>query len=336
MRGKNIIFIILLILIVSCTGDNNPVNNNEASYNYELSYQFKIIGKYIPVDFAFDNENEFIYIAGGEEGYYSSDKNPKFQKYNYDGVLLSTLNDFNYNHYGVYPRYELFDITLDDYNNVCLLLLPYMENSDSPGFCIMCFNSNGQFLEEIDFSKYKIKSSKYDFGLMHVITFKNNTYYLSNGIDLFKIPRHTNKIIRKVLPERPMFITDMIVDSDENIWCAGTINTGRAYYNSIAQWDSDLKLQLEIKSFSYYAESSAIWNRPKITLDEKNNIFLATCKTNRLEIFNNSTRKMLGSYDFSKINKYGYLTDIGIDKANRIYVMDSQNKIMYVLKSKNL
>jgi len=333
MKVKIFSFAFFLLFVYGCSKESNPTKS-ENTFTYELAFQFNTFEK--PNSMVMDNENQFIYISSGYLN--SPDDSPKIQKFNFTGELLATVVDFlNYSN-GLFSGYSPLDITLDDEQNICVLARPYKKSQNDEywepynGFCILVYNSNGNFQKEFDYSEI-------DFFYTPSITFKNNWFFVTNSFTLYKISKTSEQLTEIPLPKSSdgsmpeNFISDLAVNGDENIWFVGQASEdGFTVGSYISKVDSKCSQIFKFYSIRTTGNFGANLSQPSIELNKNGNIYLTTFYCQSLEIYN-SSGILLRDYDFNKeINKNTLPIDLGIDKAENIYVLDGRNDLVYVLK----
>jgi hypothetical protein len=337
MKAMVFSFIISLLFLSGCSKNGNPTNNEVNTYSYEISFQFNT--HFRPTTLTIDDENGFIYITNGHHYFLSDDQ--KILKYDLTGKLISTIADFRNSTNGLYPKYLPIDLTLDNDNNISVLVKPYhkQENEDYwepyKGFCIMTYSASGGYLDELDFSQLEL-----DFN-PEAMTFKNGMYYVTNSFSLFKISKSSGQLTEIPLPTIPdnsfpkYLVSDMAVDEGENIWFTGqTIVDTQAISSYISKMDSRCNQLYTFNSVRQAADYPAEISKPSIILDENGNVYITTFYCKSLEIYN-SSGLLLGDFDFKKeINESTLPIDFGIDKSKNIYVLDYSNNMVYVLKNK--
>lgn len=330
MKTVNVSFVFLFLVIYGCS---NPIGNDQNSYQYNLSFQFKTSER--PTSLIIDSQNEFIYILSGN--FYPKDQNLLIQKYAFSGALIKTIIDFNDYSYGSYPYYFPLDITLDDEGNVCVLVKPFKFSDDSvnadylPGNYLMIHDSEGKYLKELNFS-----STDFNF-TNQPITFKDFTYFITNGLSLFKINKSSNELSEEKFDNDQYAgnISDLAVDSENNIWFVGqnAINnmTVGTYILKVDLNCKPLQIFNSIHNTEYFG---AMLSRPSIELDGRGNIYLATFYCQSFEIYN-SSGILLSDFNLTKINKDTLPIDIGLDNNGNLYVLDGRNNVVYVFNKKN-
>jgi hypothetical protein len=328
-------FIISLLFFNGCSKNGNPVNEGN-NYSYELSFQFNTLER--PNALTIDSENGYIYITNGIQFSLSDDQ--KLQKFDLTGKLISTIADFANSPNGLYAKYIPTDLTLDDNNNISVLVKPYHKQDDEDywepykGFCIIIYSPNGEYLDEFDFAQLDL------FFNPEAITFRHDIYYVTNSLSLFKISKPSGELTEIPLPKMensfPKYlVSDLAVDEGENIWFTGqTTDDPDAISSYISKMDSKCNQLFKFNSIRQTAFYGAEFSKPGIILDGKGNIYLATFYCKSLEIYN-SSGKILGDFDFNKeINGNTLPADLGIDVSKNIYVLDYMNSIVYVLRNK--
>jgi hypothetical protein len=333
MKAISILFVLFLLIILGCSKDSNPIKSDENSYSYELTFQFNTLDK--PQSLCIDDEKQLIYILSGQ--IHSTNDNLVIQKFNFDGNLLATTVDFYNYSKGLYPRYSPIDITLDNEHNLCVLTIPYKKDENTEywesydGFCIMIHDHNGEFLNELDFSNIIL-----DFN-PEVLIFKDNLFYVTNSFSLFKISKSTWQLTEISLPKvldntfPANLISDLAINSNNNIWFVGQTTGDSLATNYIAKMDSEGNQLFRFNSVNQIPILHAAMSQPAIQLDEKNIIYLTTFSCKSLEIYD-SSGNLLKDYNLGKnINENVLPIDLEISNKKKIYILDNWNDKVYVL-----
>ncbi len=331
MKTVSISFFFLFLLAYGCF---NPTENDQNHYHYNLAFQFKTLEN--PSSLIIDPQSRFIYILSGN--FYSKDQNLSIQKYDFSGALIKTIIDFNDYSYGSYPYYFPLDITLNDENNICVLARPFKFSGDNeyadylPGICLMIHNSEGKFLKELDFS-----SADFSFN-NQTVTFKNSTYFITNGLSLFKINKSSGKLIEEKFDNDQYGgnISDLAIDGKNNIWFVGqfAMNNMTAVGTYILKMDSNCKPLQNFNSVHTTENFGAMLSKPSIELDNRDNLYLTTFYCQSFEIYN-SSGILLGDFDLKTINKDTLPVDIGLDNNGNLYVLDGRNNVVYIFKKRD-
>ncbi len=314
-------YLIIYFLIISCSECPIP-------FSYELTNQFTVDhGSEI---IAIDSNKGYIYIA---DPWY-------IHQYSLQGDQIRTLVDFTQDNIGNYEFYNVRDLVVDDNSNIYILVKPWTQNLDGNrnflnGFCIIKYNSDGEYQKEFDFTKIN------EDWFQWILAYKNNILYVTNGIELKKINSEDGLSTDFNLPsqnnntEPYIHTTDMAIDDDNNIWVVGQaswdVATDWKVGVHITQFDSNCQYQ---KTFNAKCRTSFFgsrMNNPGITFDSNNNMYLATFYCQSIEI-----------YDFDQKFQREILIeserslpiDIEIDSNKSLYVLDSFNDriLIYELK----
>ena len=298
-------------------------------FSYDLADQFTVSQHSDAI--ALDSDRGYIYVADSWD-------NQIFQ-YTLQGNQVQTLVDFTQDNIGNYDFYNVIDLVVDDNSNIYILVKPWTQNLGGNknflnGFCIIKYNCDGEYQKEFDFTK--LDEDWYSWNLN--LAYKNNVLYVTNGIKLKKINSEDGQSSDHIfeIPNLNFYdpnffhIADFAIDDKNNIWVVGQASWN-AGINSVPE---DWKVGAHITKFgsdcknpeTFYAKSKTSFfgsnlNRPGICFDSDNNMYLATCYGQSIEI-----------YDFDqefqreiKIEgERSIPTDIAIDN-NNLYVLDGYN-----------
>lgn len=231
-------------------------------------------------------------------------------------------------------------MVVDDISNIYILVKPWTQNLDGNknylnGFCIIKYNSDGEYQKEFDFTKIDETLEP------SVLAYKNNILYVTNGIELKKINSEDSQSSDYIFPIQNsnyidpnyIHITDMAIDNDNYIWVVGQadwdVNNDWKVGVHITQFDSNCQHQKTFYAKSKSSFFGSALNNPGITFDNDNNMYVTTFYGQSIEI-----------YDFDqefqreiKIESERSLPiDIVIDKNNNFYVLDRANDNVLVYK----
>ena len=322
------IFFTFIILLLSCSDYPTP-------FSYELSNQFKV-GFYAR-SLEIDREQGLLYVLSSREN--------QIEQYDLQGNLLLTFADSTMQNSGKYDLYLLFDLVVDEYSKVFFIAVPYKIGADGyniydNGFCIIKLNSNSEYLQEFDYTNTDESwhPSK--------LTYSNNSLFVTNGSRLTKINTENGISkdfvfnIQNPISFDPNYIhtSDIAIDFDDNIWLVGQ-----------ADWDADTpdnwKVGVHMTRFdsncdnqkTFYAKSkvttlASAMNRPGITFDNDNNMYLVTCYGQSIEFYGFDQEFQ---YEIPINDKRSYPTDIAIDYNNTLYVLDGYNERVLIYELKN-
>ena len=327
----NNMIILFLFILLSCS--ENPLFFEDVVFSFEFLTESK------PNAIIIDREYDTVYISNCRSS--RSNDNRKVQKFNLKGELLSTVVDFAHNKNGNYPHYNPIDLTLDADHNIYILVKSYfkLENDDSwfphNGFCIMKYDSEGEFKKEYDFAEFDMEWSP--------VAIANNDDFLciTNSIAMIKINKDNGQFIQHSLPTRTegnsawpeILVSDMEIDADENFWFVG-----QAAFNNQSVSCHITKMDPYCKQWStFYSKTStthfgANLNNPGIAFDKSGKIYLATCYCKGVEIFKRSGMP-LGVIDIHIEDRDRILPiDVAVGPDNRIYVLDGGYDSVYVYK----
>lgn len=303
-------YLIIYLLILSC--DKCPI-----PFSYELAAQFTVNqGSEI---IAIDNDKGYIYIADPFD-------TTQVHQYSLQGNQVRILVDFTQDYIGDYEFYNVVDLVVDDISNIYILVIPWFQNPDGDksflnGFCIIKYNSDGEFQKEFDFTN--ISESWY----RSVLAYKNNILYVTNGHRLIKINSEDGlytyfNLQSQNNTEPYIHTTDMAIDDDNNIWLVGQ-----------AQWfsDNDFQVGVQVIRFDSNCQNQETFNancrasffgagmnNPGITFDSYNNMYLATfyCKSIEIYDFDQEFQR-----EIKMENENSLPIDIVIDNNNNLYVL---------------
>lgn len=322
---KKLFHILIFLILISCF-------DCLVLFSYEFSNQFTI--NYGDRAIALDNEHGFLYILNTVDN--------QIDLYNLQGNKQFTFADSTIQNNGIYQFYAFIDLIVDEKSDVYILAVPYKIQTDGfknyfGGFSIINLNSNGELLKEFNYSKIEKSWSP------NLLAYKKSILYITDGSRLKKINAENGLAIDYIFPiqnstdyNRPyIHSTDMAIDNDNNIWLVGQdiwdISIDSKVGVHMTRFDSNCQNQ---KTFIAKSKSSffgSALNRPGICFDSDNNMYLATCYGQSIEI-----------YDFDQEFQHEILIEserslpvnIAIDNNKNLYILDGLNDrvLIYELK----
>ena len=337
MKRYALISIILsVIVLLLCSRNRNPFSPEGNYYSTEFLFEFPTRPRSNII--VIDDEYGCVYIANFRLG----NSNRKVMKYNLNGELLSMVVNFTTNQHGKYSRYIPIDLTIGANHCLYILVKPYFKLEDDDnwssydGFCIMVYDSQGNFQKEVDFAEYSMEWSPV------AIAYGDDSLYVTNHQFLIKVDIFTCQSTEMPLPMRTegnyvmpeLIVTDMEVDVNNNIWFAGLslfINTSAGC--RVMKMSPDGKNHFIFNSKGLVSNIGAAPNNPGIALDKNGNVYMATFYGRALEIFSPSGLSLSNV----KVNIEGkdriLPIDVAIDSVHNIYVLDHWNELVRVFKA---
>ena len=317
---KNILLIILVLFTFSCKKEQNPL---PLSVDYISCFSTESR----PIAIAVDKISGYIYVANHDPGinYYSM----KIQKFSREGILIQTTADFETFDKGNYLSYTPVDITIDNNQNLYVLVRPM----DETGFCILQFDFVDTFKKEYDFSKI------YGEMLPSALAFSNKHIYVTNGRILKIISIESEQVFDIMLPFNEdnkitwpdIHTTDMAVDVEGIVYLTGQANFGNDSLGChITKYNPSTNQRITTYSRGT-GFMAAMLNNPGISLGSKENIYLATFYGMSLEVFNKNMEFIMCKEIRPVNNEDTFPIDVATYN-NSIYIVDNFNSLIYVYK----
>jgi len=326
MRIYHIMFSALFSMIfIFFTCQKNPV-----SFSLEAVAEFSTEPR--PHTILVDEKYEYVYVLNSNPSH--RNESHKIQSFDKQGNYLKTIIDFAADTNGTYARYESIDMTLDSDHNLDVLAKPYRKHTDDSwfpyaGFCIMKYNTDGSFETEFDFAQFETEWHP------SAIGFHNEFIFVTNGKVLFKISKNGDHHFEVPLPITQdiigPFVSDMSIDSKENIWLvgqAGFVDTSvGCHITRLNPTCTSCKTFYSKARTKYYG---AWLNNPGITIDKNDNIFVATFYCQSLELFNRDG-EFLSQIEIRNGDD-GLPIDVAVDNENNVFVVDNFNDVVRIFK----
>lgn len=321
---KNFYFCLICLLLFSCEICSIP-------FSYELADQFTVNQGSDAI--AIDDDKGYIYVANS--------RHPQIHQYSLQGNLIRTIVNFSEDNNVNYDYYDPIDLTVDENSYIYILAKPREQNIDSTwiflnGFCIIKYNSNGEYQKEFDYTEINEDWYPWRFSL----AYKNNILYVTDGRRLKKINTEngmSNDFVFQIQNSNyidPNYIhtTDMAIDIDNNIWLVGQadwdVNNDWKVGVHMTSFDSNCQNQKTLNANCRASFFGAGMNNPGITFDSYNNMYLATYYGQSIEIydFDQEFQREIKMEDENSLP-----IDIVIDQNNNLYVLvhnPGKNRIM--------
>lgn len=282
---KNIILIIILLFIFSCERQKNPLSS---TYDYVSSFPTEPR----PNAIAITEDDRFLYVSNSHPS--RNDDNIKIQKFNWKGELLKTIVDFISFAEGNYPRYEPIDITIDNSQNLYVLVKPYRKHSEDSwypfeGFCILKYDLNDKFQKEFYFAEFDQEWSP------TAISYYNKCIFVTNGRIIKRISIESEQVFDIMLPINEENIntwpgihtSDMAINSKGFIYLVGQAAfDNKSVGCHITKINPENNQHITLYSKGTTELFGAMLNNPGLSINGDGNIYLATFYCMSLEIFN--------------------------------------------------
>lgn len=328
MKTIWIFLLFISAILISCEkNDNSGID----SIIYKSSFSTDLR----PIAITTDKNNGYVYLANHNPSI--TNFSSKIQKFNLIGVLQETIIDFASFNSGLYDKYSPIDLCINN-SDLFVLVKPMLmtknEWSTYTGFCVLHFNLNGNLINEFDFAQL---DNYWDFSAM---SFFNDFIYVTSGeIVIKKIDANSGEASDIQIPitnDKSYFlVTDMIVDSEENIYLTGqgpwgfdsTSNDVSICY--ITQLDC-----IRDESQTFYSKSrtgimAAMPNNPGLAKMDNGNIYLSTFYGRSLEIYNTDNELILQK-DI-KTNEFEETLPIDVTLFDDdIYIVDYKNNKVHI------
>ena len=327
---KIIVQLVIFLILFSCDRQKNPLS---FTFDFVASFPTEPGPNFIVID----KDSRFLYISNSYSA--ANDRNRKIQKFNLKGELLKTIVDFTFFDKGNYQRYEPIDMTLDDFQNLYVLVKPYRKYSEESwraleGFCILKYDSENIFQKEFVFAQFTQEWYPAS------IACYNNEIYVTNGQILKKIFSDGEQLDEIALPISvdnvitfpDIHTTDMAINSNGIIYLVGqaafdnkTVGCHLTIIDTKNNKRSTVYSKVRTESFA------AMLNNPGLTIGCDGFIYLATFYCKSLEIYNENGDFIKQLDLTSKNNRETLPIDVAVDN-NSIYIVDSFNNCVNVYK----
>lgn len=292
MKTIWIYLLLITITFFSCEKDND---SKVDSIVYKSSFSTETG----PLAIATDKNNGFIYLANDNSSI--TNYTSKIQKFNLKGDLQETIIDFKSFSSGLYERYSPIDLCINN-NDIYVLVKPMEQTNDTwstySGFCVLHIDLNGNMINEFDFSQLE---NYWDFSAM---SFSNDFIYVTSGeIIIKKIDKNTGEADDIHIPitndKSYLHVTDMVVESEENIYLTGQGPWGFDSVNNDVSICHITRLDcINNKNNTFYSNTrtgimAAMPNNPGLTIKDNGYIYLTTFYGRSLEIYNKDNELIL-------------------------------------------
>ncbi len=275
---------ILLLLSLAC-------EKEDVSKWDSINFQFSYAVEERPFSIAYMESNHTLYVATLNPS--KNDYSAKIQVFGEEGALVKTLVDFASFDEGLYDRYIPVDLTLDNKQNLYVLVRPLLKQADNSwtrpsGFSILLFDAHDDFIKELDFSDIDGE------GHPSSLSYYDGQLYVTNGRVLKQIDIETQQIVNIFLPieeEDPdtwpyLHTTDMEIDDNGMIYF-----TGQAALNSdsvgchLSNYNPETNDLTKKYAKGWTWMCCAMLNNPGIYLSKEGYLFLASFYQMSIEVY---------------------------------------------------
>jgi hypothetical protein len=319
--------ILLIAIFISCEKNDNSDTDS-------IIYKSSFSTEKLPLAVDLDKINGFVFIANHNPTI--TDYSSKIQKFDIKGILQETVVDFESFESGVFDKYLPIDLCAKN-NNIYVLVKPMLMSNDEwetqNGFCILNFSYNGNLINEFDFSQQN------NYWNYSTITFFNDFLYVTNGqLIINKIDCFTGEATDIHIPiandKSYMLVSDMIVDTEENIYFTGQAPWGLDSVEDASICHITRLDCINEKNSTFYSATrtgvlAAMPNSPGLAMKSNGNIYLSTFYGRSIEIYNKENELILQK----EIKPNDLEETLPIDIAlynDDIYVVDNKNDMVHI------
>jgi hypothetical protein len=331
-----------LMFFWACESDDKPVSYPKPD---SLSYAFSFPTDERPSQILYNEQVNALYIQ----------TDSKVEIYSKTGTRLRTIVDFEMFDSGNFERYNLWDITLGNEQNLFILAgiiitTPQGTFLTDSIFSVLQFNKNHEFVKEWD-----ILSIDADF-YPSAITYYRNHLYIKQGKLLRKLNLSTSQLVKIVLPVDTSYTrntcfslhtTDMEVTPDGILYLTGQARgttNGYKGYDSVGCHISTYNLntgKLDIQyGHSWTWECCAGFNNPGLNISREGFLYLASFYAMNIEIFNMNRNFILERSTMDPVFIHsrdtwvpGYDFTMPIDVVyadNQVFAADARYNVIHV------
>ena len=322
----------MVILAGSC-------EENDFSGPVSLEYDISFESEPMPVSVVARQDNGHMLVLNNNHS--RTRYNVKVSRYSKDGGFVGTVVDFSTFDQGAFPGYIPADITLDEFQNLYVLVRPKTGEDEyswimATGFNILKFDGEGNFLEEIDFSLLDGESTPRNIACL------GQSLVAENGSNLKMISLETEALTEIPLPEDPsgtetlvQYHTDMEIDPDGLVYFSGPHHIS---FDSSGCRISKFNIQSNQMKYTlgegWNPVLAAKVGEPGLSVHNNGDIYLSTYYGSSIEVYNRNMEFLLEK----RIEGPGEEAPTAVDIAtyqNYVYVADQRNDLIYVYISEN-